>query len=500
MSMRSSACRPRPDNPSSGEVPQESTGLADWTRPQTENWAGERGKHQAAGPSDPCGKLGSEAGTLADKGAGGAAGAAVTGAGAATTAATGQGQAPASSTTSPGPRWRPLPPLRGGAGTGACLKQIVLLQLDLIEQQQQRIQEREREIGELRSEKDTLLARIERMERRMQLVRKDSEKDKQQRTPQSRELDGEMPEGPLPESAGGGEFPPEASPCLGSHTPKPFSYGRSAKGHKRKSAFRSSEHRTSVKRLTSDIAKMKGKAPRTLTQGEDAEPGGSLSETACQRDLLNKETPEKSHSPVDSPLRTSWSSSVAHSLKDSNPHSNEADSLPYLSTTDMYLSRWHQPPPSPLREPSPKKEESVAIPSWREHPIEPLQDLTAADIPENLDDAVFAKRHAKLELDEKRRKRWDIQRIREQRILQRLQLRMYKKKGNQESEPEVTSFFPEVDDVESVMITPYLPVVVFGRPLPKITPQHFELPWLDERSRCRLEMQKKQTPHRTARK
>lgn len=96
--------------------------------------------------------------------------------------------------------------------------------------------------------------------------------------------------------------------------------------------------------------------------------------------------------------------------------------------------------------------------------------------------------------------RWDIQRIREQRILQRLQLRMYKRKGIQESEPEVTSFFPEPDDVESLLITPYLPVVAFGRPLPKLTPQNFELPWLDERSRCRLEVQKKQTPHRTCRK
>ncbi|CAH2302251.1 Hypothetical predicted protein [Pelobates cultripes] len=344
-----------------------------------------------------------------------------------------------------------------------------------------------------------LLARIERMERRMQLVRKDSEKDKQ-RTSQSREPDGDMPEGPLPESAGGGEFPPEDTPCLSGHIPKPFSYGRNAKGHKRKSAFSTSEHRTSVKRLTSHFAKMKGKTPMTLTQEEDAEPGGSLSESACQRELRSKETPEKSHSPVDTPLRPSWGSSVSHLLKDSNPHPSEAESLPYLCTTDMYLSRWHQPPPSPLREPSPKKEESVAIPSWREHPIEPLQDLSASDVPENLDDAVFAKRHAKLELDEKRRKRWDIQRIREQRILQRLQLRMYKKKGSQESEPEVTSFFPELEDVESIMLTPYLPVVVFGRPLPKITPQNFELPWLDERSRCRIEMQKKQTPHRTSRK
>lgn len=42
--------------------------------------------------------------------------------------------------------------------------------------------------------------------------------------------------------------------------------------------------------------------------------------------------------------------------------------------------------------------------------------------------------------------RWDIQRIREQRMLQRLQQRMEKKKTNvQESEPEVSSFHPDLD-------------------------------------------------------
>ncbi|XP_068119531.1 male-specific lethal 1 homolog [Hyperolius riggenbachi] len=492
MSMKASACRPRHDEPLLGEEAQESTGLAGRSRPQS---AGERGgKAQAGLLGEPCGNLACQAGALADKSGGGAAGAAVTGAGAATTAATGHGQAPATSSTSP-PRWRAT--LR--PGSGPCLKQIVLLQLDLIEQQQHRIQERERQIGELRAEKDTLLARIERMERRMQLVRKDSEKDKQ-RTSQSRESAADMPEGPLPESAGGGEFPTVVSPRLTSLTPKPFSYGRNAKGHKRKSAFGRAEHRTPVKRLSSDLVKMKGRVPRLPAEVAEAEPGGSVPESGWRRELRNKETPEKSQSPTDIQLGPIWTSSAAPSVQDNDSNPSEADALPYLSTSDMYLCRWHQPPPSPLREPSPKKEECVAIPSWREHTIEPLQDVNGTDIPENLDDAVFAKRHAKLELDEKRRKRWDIQRIREQRILQRLQLRMYKKKGSQESEPEVTSFFPEPDDVESVMITPYLPVVAFGRPLPKITPQNFELPWLDERSRCRLEMQKKQTPHRTPRK
>lgn len=155
--------------------------------------------------------------------------------------------------------------------------------------------------------------------------------------------------------------------------------------------------------------------------------------------------------------------------------------------------------------------------------------------------------------------RWDIQRIREQRILQRLQLRMYKRKGIPESEPEVTSFFPEPDDGEgwaggaaggaacgggcgqSGCVTPWFsrqwrvcsspptcPSSPSAAPYPNwprseyrgppsrgggralrgarcgaetgSAHRNFELPWLDERSRCRLEVQKKQTPHRTCRK
>lgn len=131
--------------------------------------------------------------------------------------------------------------------------------------------------------------------------------------------------------------------------------------------------------------------------------------------------------------------------------------------------------------------------------MEPLEDKKAIDILESLDDGVFLKRHSKLELDEKRRKRWDIQRIREQRMFQRLQQRMNKQKVNLESEPELLSFYPEAEDVESLMITPFLPVVAFGRPLPNLKQQNFEIPWIDERSRSRQEASKK-TPHRTCRK
>lgn len=60
-------------------------------------------------------------------------------------------------------RWKGVrkSPLGGGGGSGAssqaaCLKQILLLQLDLIEQQQQQLQAKEKEIEELKSERDTV--------------------------------------------------------------------------------------------------------------------------------------------------------------------------------------------------------------------------------------------------------------------------------------------------------------------------------------------------------
>uniref|UniRef100_A0A669PWX1 MSL complex subunit 1 n=3 Tax=Phasianinae TaxID=9072 RepID=A0A669PWX1_PHACC len=385
----------------------------------------------------------------------------------------------------------------GSPGQAACLRQILLLQLDLIEQQQQQLQAKEKEIEELKAERDTLLARIERMERRVQLVKKDTEREKH-RIFQGFEVD-EKAEAEACEKLPL-ECPQELLEPSQTLQPKHFPYGRNGKGHKRKPAFGSAERKTPVKKLVSEFSKVKGKTLKHSPVKEES--CGSLSETVCKRELRSQETPEKNRSLLETPLRPSAPLKGPSSHPKEKGFFSEIDDLPYLSTTEMYLCRWHQPPPSPLplREPSPKKEETVAIPSWRDHVVEPLRDPNPSDILENLDDSVFSKRHAKLELDEKRRKRWDIQRIREQRILQRLQLRMYKRKGIQESEPEVTSFFPEPDDVESLLITPYLPVVAFGRPLPKLTPQNFELPWLDERSRCRLEVQKKQTPHRTCRK
>ncbi|CAG5903458.1 unnamed protein product [Menidia menidia] len=366
-------------------------------------------------------------------------------------------------------KWRNIRKTPANPHTQAnCLRQILLLQLDLIEQQQQQLQSKDKEIDELKADKETLLARIERMERRLQLTRKDVPRDKrlfqplEPWTPDKEDMwDLDMEESPQPNQA----------------TPLPFSRG--GKGQKRKSCFGDAK-----------VQKSRGKSAKLSPQKSETDPG-----SPNQRELRSKETPEKTV-----PLRSGLERDSLLPCKEEPELSCEMEDLPFMSTTEMYLCCWNQPPLSPLRETSPKKEEEVAIPSWRENYIEPLEEDSSFTPPEPLDDGVFLKRHAKLELDEKRRKRWDIQRIREQRVFQRLQQRMNRKKVVQETEPDLSSFYPDTEDVETIVITPFLPVVAFGRPLPKLSQQNFELPWLDERSRCRIEVPKKHTPHRTCRK
>lgn len=51
----------------------------------------------------------------------------------------------------------------------------------------------------------------------------------------------------------------------------------------------------------------------------------------------------------------------------------------------------------------------LEVPNWR---IKVFTSCYTMEGTENLDDEIFNKRHSKLENDERRRKRWDVQRIR----------------------------------------------------------------------------------------
>lgn len=103
--------------------------------------------------------------------------------------------------------------------------------------------------------------------------------------------------------------------------------------------------------LDSKIQRSQSKSSRLTPQKSDT---GATS--PCQRELRNKETPEKS-----APGRSSGQIETTAEAEESC----ENEESPYMTTTEMYLCCWHQPPVSPLCETSPKKEDDVASKCFR---------------------------------------------------------------------------------------------------------------------------------------
>lgn len=97
--------------------------------------------------------------------------------------------------------------------------------------------------------------------------------------------------------------------------------------------------------LDTKMQRSRGKSSRGTPQ--KPETGGT---SPCQRELRNKETPEKTN--VEK-------SSGQTDLQPEGEDGKETEDLPYMTTDEMYLCCWQQPPASPLREESPKKEEDV---------------------------------------------------------------------------------------------------------------------------------------------
>jgi male-specific lethal 1 len=96
-----------------------------------------------------------------------------------------------------------------------------------------------------------------------------------------------------------------------------------------------------------------------------------------------------------------------------------------------------------------------------------------------MNDDVFLKRHAKFEIDEKRRKKWDLMRIREQKTIERLKKRHegYVAESSSGGENLTTSFYPSPDNVRFIQISEEIPVQAFGDDIPAIPAKEFTLPW-----------------------
>lgn len=148
-----------------------------------------------------------------------------------------------------------------------------------------------------------------------------------------------------------------------------------------------------------------------------------------------------------------------------------------------------------VEDPNPEEEclqAQVEIPRWG---TRILTSLYVMEGTENLEDEVFLKRHAKPEQEEKRRKRWDLQRMREQRHYERLRER-YEGRQNP-SEPEVSgyrSLWPNPESAVYLHVDDCLPVCAFGQPMARIPPQEFVLPWLSGRCQDGISTRRRKRP------
>lgn len=127
------------------------------------------------------------------------------------------------------------------------------------------------------------------------------------------------------------------------------------------------------------------------------------------------------------------------------------------------------------------------MPRWR---VKVYASCYTMEGTENLDDEVYNKRHNRLETDERRRKRfcgiflsyfvflndffiirWDVQRIREQRVIEKLKQRQERvgsgSRNDEQNEP-VQSLLPKIEDIKFLEISEELPVSAFGCQIPNI--------------------------------
>ncbi|XP_025405180.1 male-specific lethal 1 homolog [Sipha flava] len=105
---------------------------------------------------------------------------------------------------------------------------------------------------------------------------------------------------------------------------------------------------------------------------------------------------------------------------------------------------------------------NLEIPSWR---IKPYSSWYSMEGTENMSDDIFENRHSRLELSERKRKRWDMQRLRELRRIEYLKEgrnKHHSQKSNEKDKQELITLLPNPVNIKAIEITDNLPVSAFG--------------------------------------
>ncbi|ESP01567.1 hypothetical protein LOTGIDRAFT_238252 [Lottia gigantea] len=322
------------------------------------------------------------------------------------------------------------------------LREMLLIHLELIQQQGDVIEQKDREIKELKSEKIALECRLERMERRMSLLKQKEELHEPTDTKENQDV---------------------------ASTPK------QEKGLKRKATVHLSSPTPSkflVKKHAGPGRPAKIKTENSIRKS---------------REILVKDSPEIV---TDTPL-----SRLRHpSVTEEEQTVLKTDCVYHVSQAELRSRHIEiiDPEESKILAKSLKE---IEVPSWRKIKYTNLYQMEGT---ENLEDDTIIKRHQKPELEEKRRKRWDMQRMREQKAAKKLREKdhVISPIHNIETANDIDSFLPILDDISHIEISDELPVIAFGHPLPSLQSQEFQLPWDYDRST----LSKRHTGSRSRRK
>ncbi|XP_022182021.1 male-specific lethal 1-like 1 [Myzus persicae] len=111
---------------------------------------------------------------------------------------------------------------------------------------------------------------------------------------------------------------------------------------------------------------------------------------------------------------------------------------------------------------SEKTNSNLEIPSWR---VKTYSSWYSMEGTENMSDDIFESRHYRLEQCEQKRKRWDLQRMRELKRVEYLKEgrnKHHTQKSNDNIKEELTTLLPSPSNIKAIEITDKLPVSAFG--------------------------------------
>ncbi|XP_043222226.1 male-specific lethal 1-like 1 [Amphibalanus amphitrite] len=337
------------------------------------------------------------------------------------------------------------------------LKEMLSIHLDLIQHQADQAATRETQFKALRRENELLLQKMERMERRLSVPA---------RSP------GAVPPPPPPPAPA----PPAPAPAPVTRVDSATS-PRSPVARTSQQTQTSGDERAPTPPVPAPRRPMRSRARRSSAATEP-EPSPAERHPAP--------APAQAPAPADRPAEISTSTESRRLQRKLYRKGDEPARHRKCMLTD---AEYYQYIPAEVEESDTEegagRQTYIEIPRWTLNPLTPLPNAEPA---ESTDDAVFAKRHLKLEVDEKRRKRWDLQRLREQRAYEKLKQSYSRGRGGRsassgggsadpaESERSLT-LRPPASGALYLQVAPQLPVCAFGSNLPVLAHREFQLPW-----------------------